>query len=152
MSQPSLRLYCELLWDCLAFYVARCTAVVEPSWSLPLYEGCNRLLPLSPRLSSLRPQLPRIVPPGPSMAQVASQDSVVSNSARRLEVLCNCINHVFDNKISDARKVGLWAWVSCGMFHILNRRKFYTKIALNLLTSKCKLSKFILTFCANPCE
>ncbi|CAN7999101.1 unnamed protein product [Ixodes hexagonus] len=59
---------------------------------------------LGSKLSSLRPQLPRIVPPGPSMAQVASQDSVVSNSARRLEVLCNCINHVFDNKISDARK------------------------------------------------
>lgn len=30
--------------------------------------------------------------------------NIVSNSARRLEVLRNCINCIFDNKISDARK------------------------------------------------
>ncbi|KAK8765809.1 hypothetical protein V5799_031582 [Amblyomma americanum] len=61
---------------------------------------------LGSKLSSLRPQLPRIVPAGPPMSQVCSQDprSLVNNSARRLEVLCNCINYIFDNKISDARK------------------------------------------------
>lgn len=58
------------------------------------------------KLSSLRPQLPRIVPTGPPMSQVCAQDpqSLINNSARRLEVLCNCINYIFDNKISDARK------------------------------------------------
>ncbi|KAL1427201.1 hypothetical protein MTO96_017698 [Rhipicephalus appendiculatus] len=61
---------------------------------------------LGSKLSSLRPQLPRIVPAGPPMSQVCSQDprALVNNSARRLEVLCNCINYIFDNKISDARK------------------------------------------------
>ncbi|XP_070391724.1 myotubularin-related protein 13 isoform X5 [Dermacentor albipictus] len=61
---------------------------------------------LESKLSSVRPQLPRIVPAGPPMSQVCSQDprSLVNNSARRLEVLCNCINYIFDNKISDARK------------------------------------------------
>lgn len=61
---------------------------------------------LGSKLSSLRPQLPRIVPAGPPMSQVCAQDprSLLNNSARRLEVLCNCINYIFDNKISDARK------------------------------------------------
>lgn len=61
---------------------------------------------LGSKLSSLRPQLPRIVPTGPLMSQVCAQDpqSLINNSARRLEVLCNCINYIFDNKISDARK------------------------------------------------
>ncbi|GLH15254.1 Myotubularin-related protein 13 [Gryllus bimaculatus] len=56
------------------------------------------------KLSSLRPQQPRIVPMGPHISHVYDSRHSVSNSARRLEVLRNCINCIFENKISDARK------------------------------------------------
>lgn len=59
---------------------------------------------LKVRLSSLRPQQPRIVPMGPHIAHSYDSRHSVSNSARRLEVLRNCINCIFENKISDARK------------------------------------------------
>ncbi|KAK7870000.1 hypothetical protein R5R35_011968 [Gryllus longicercus] len=59
---------------------------------------------LKVRLSSLRPQQPRIVPMGPHISHVYDSRHSVSNSARRLEVLRNCINCIFENKISDARK------------------------------------------------
>lgn len=58
---------------------------------------------LKSMLSSLKPVLPRIVPMGPPISSL-SDSSLVSNSARRLEVLRNCINCIFENKISDARK------------------------------------------------
>jgi len=47
------------------------------------------------------------VPMGLSAEQVKSQfdaNEFVINSARRLEVMRNCVNCIFDNKISDARK------------------------------------------------
>lgn len=56
------------------------------------------------RLSSLRPIQPRIVPVGSHISNLNENKNVVSNSARRLEVLRNCVNCIFDNKISDARK------------------------------------------------
>ncbi|XP_018572477.1 myotubularin-related protein 13 isoform X2 [Anoplophora glabripennis] len=59
---------------------------------------------LKSRLSSLRPIQPRIVPMGPNISNLNDNKNVVSNSARRLEVLRNCINCIFENKISDARK------------------------------------------------
>ncbi|XP_064480386.1 myotubularin-related protein 13-like isoform X2 [Ornithodoros turicata] len=59
---------------------------------------------LGSKLTTLRPLLPRIVPMGPAAGQIVDNRTVVTNSARRLEVLCNCINYIFDNKISDARK------------------------------------------------
>ncbi|VEN53895.1 unnamed protein product [Callosobruchus maculatus] len=56
------------------------------------------------RLASLRPIQPRIVPMGPSISNLNENKNLVSNSARRLEVLRNCVNCIFENKISDARK------------------------------------------------
>ncbi|CAG9832784.1 unnamed protein product [Diabrotica balteata] len=56
------------------------------------------------RLSSLRPIQPRIVPMGPNISSISDNKNIISNSARRLEVLRNCINFIFENKISDARK------------------------------------------------
>jgi myotubularin-related protein 5/13 len=55
-------------------------------------------------LASLRPIQPRIVPMGPHISNLNENKNIVSNSARRLEVLRNCINCIFENKISDARK------------------------------------------------
>ncbi|XP_025829760.1 myotubularin-related protein 13 isoform X2 [Agrilus planipennis] len=59
---------------------------------------------LKTRLSSLRPIQPRIVSMGPHISTLNENKDIVSNSARRLEVLRNCINCIFENKISDARK------------------------------------------------
>ncbi|KAI1296516.1 Myotubularin-related protein 13 [Halotydeus destructor] len=58
-----------------------------------------------------RPSLPRepkpqIVPIGPQLAMTGDFNTglLIANSARRLEVVRNCINCIFENKISDARK------------------------------------------------
>ncbi|XP_039295345.1 LOW QUALITY PROTEIN: myotubularin-related protein 13 [Nilaparvata lugens] len=59
---------------------------------------------LQARLSSLKPIPPRIVPVGSHVSIVNDPRHSVSNSARRLEVLRNCINCIFENKIADARK------------------------------------------------
>lgn len=50
------------------------------------------------------PSAPRFVPMGPPPSGLQDSRHVFTNSARRLEVLRNCINCIFDNKISDARK------------------------------------------------
>ncbi|MPC33192.1 Myotubularin-related protein 13 [Portunus trituberculatus] len=47
---------------------------------------------------------PRIVPMGPHISSLQSGRGIVSSSARRLEVMRNCVNCIFENKISDARK------------------------------------------------
>lgn len=47
---------------------------------------------------------PRLVPMGPPPSGLQDSRHLFTNSARRLEVLRNCINCIFDNKISDARK------------------------------------------------
>lgn len=59
---------------------------------------------LKSRLASLRPIQPRIVPMGQHISNLNDAKNILTNSARRLEVLRNCINCIFDNKISDARK------------------------------------------------
>ena len=46
----------------------------------------------------------RFVPMGPPLTGLQDSRHLFTNSARRLEVLRNCINCIFDNKISDARK------------------------------------------------
>eukprot|EP00105_Crassostrea_gigas_P044502 XP_019928650.1 PREDICTED: myotubularin-related protein 13 isoform X4 [Crassostrea gigas] len=51
----------------------------------------------------LRPHQVRIVPMGTPITALVDRQRIVDNNARRLEVLRNCINFVFDNKISDAR-------------------------------------------------
>ena len=57
------------------------------------------------RLNQVRPQQPRIVPMGPHVTSARDHSTVVSTNVRRLEVLRNCVNFIFENKISDARKV-----------------------------------------------
>ena len=54
---------------------------------------------------NLRPNQVRIVPMGTPITALVDRQRIVDNNARRLEVLRNCINFVFDNKISDARIV-----------------------------------------------
>ncbi|XP_052225213.1 myotubularin-related protein 13-like isoform X3 [Dreissena polymorpha] len=54
------------------------------------------------RLTSTRLQK-RIVPMGQAISTVGDRQKIVDNNARRLEVLRNCVNFIFDNKISDAR-------------------------------------------------
>lgn len=58
---------------------------------------------LKSMLSSLKPVSPHIVPMGPPISSLGDSN-LLSNSARRLEVLRSCINCIFENKISDARK------------------------------------------------
>lgn len=54
----------------------------------------------------MKPQQPRIVPMGPQVSWLENR-GLITNSTRRLEVLRNCVNCIFENKISDARKVKL---------------------------------------------
>lgn len=57
------------------------------------------------KLGSLKPITGRIVPMGIHISNVQdSRQQLLNNSARRLEVLKNCISCIFENKISDARK------------------------------------------------
>ncbi|KAJ2945310.1 hypothetical protein O0L34_g9397 [Tuta absoluta] len=60
----------------------------------------------NPKLSALRPPQPRIVSPGapPTGATELSQQLLVTNSARRLEVLRACIAAIFECRYADARK------------------------------------------------
>lgn len=48
--------------------------------------------------------MPRLVPMGPPVSGLQDSRHLFTNSARRLEVLRNCISCIFENKISDARK------------------------------------------------
>ena len=67
-----------------------------------LYLLCS----LSFRFCALRPSAPRIVPIGAHISSIAGRNGmVVTTNARRLEVLRSCVGFIFDNKISDARKV-----------------------------------------------
>ncbi|KFM81049.1 Myotubularin-related protein 13, partial [Stegodyphus mimosarum] len=59
---------------------------------------------LRAKLSAIKPQQPRIVPVGPQASSWLDNRGLVTNSARRLEVLRSCVNCIFENKISDARK------------------------------------------------
>ncbi|XP_055899918.1 myotubularin-related protein 13-like isoform X1 [Biomphalaria glabrata] len=54
------------------------------------------------KLGSVRPNTMRIVPMGVSTS-TWGQQRTLENNARRLEVLKNCVNFIFDNKISDAK-------------------------------------------------
>ncbi|CAB3383072.1 Hypothetical predicted protein [Cloeon dipterum] len=57
------------------------------------------------RLNQMRLSPPRIVPMGSQVSNIQDNSrQIITNSARRLEVLKNCINCIFENKISDARK------------------------------------------------
>lgn len=55
------------------------------------------------RMTGLRAS-PRIVPMGPHLQSISDGRPVLTNTARRLEVLKTCVNYIFENKIVDARK------------------------------------------------
>ncbi|XP_052066679.1 myotubularin-related protein 13-like isoform X4 [Mytilus californianus] len=58
---------------------------------------------LKSKFSNMRPHQLRIVPIGPPSATLTERQRMVDNNARRLEVLRNCVNFIFENKISDGR-------------------------------------------------
>jgi myotubularin-related protein 5/13 len=58
---------------------------------------------LQSRLNTFR-HAPRIVPMGCHLQSISDGRPVVSNTARRLEVLKTCVSCIFENKIADARK------------------------------------------------
>lgn len=58
---------------------------------------------LRTKLQAMKPQQPHIVPMGIPITALEDNRSL-TNSARRLEVLRNCVTCIFENKISDARK------------------------------------------------
>lgn len=66
---------------------------------------CNHVYSIF-RLNNVRTQK-RIVPMGPAITTIIDRQKIVDNNARRLEVLRNCVNFIFENKISDARIVSL---------------------------------------------
>lgn len=47
----------------------------------------------------------RIIPMGPRLPEMLDMRSNLLNSARRLEVLRTCVAYIFENKITDARKL-----------------------------------------------
>lgn len=48
---------------------------------------------------------PRIVPIGPHLPSFNDGRPTVTHTARKMEVLRNCVNCIFENKIADARKI-----------------------------------------------
>ena len=63
------------------------------------YLNCH---PLSPVNTGHR--VPQFVPIGPSTSLISTVTTSTTNSARRLEVMKNCIKAIFENRISDAKK------------------------------------------------
>ena len=58
------------------------------------------------RPSPDRAQVRRVVPSGDASLHAQRTRTVNAASERRLEVLRNCVTLIFENKISDVRKVG----------------------------------------------
>ncbi|XP_051546862.1 myotubularin-related protein 5-like [Myxocyprinus asiaticus] len=54
----------------------------------------------------VKAELKGMVPSGPSLADIVDRNgNVLANSARRLEVVRNCITYIFDNKMLEAKKL-----------------------------------------------
>ncbi|KAM4615103.1 myotubularin-related protein 5 isoform 2-T2 [Polymixia lowei] len=54
----------------------------------------------------VRAELKGMVPSGPPLGDIVDRNgSVLANSARRLEVVRNCITYIFDNKMLEAKKL-----------------------------------------------
>ncbi|TSK13320.1 Myotubularin-related protein 5 [Bagarius yarrelli] len=54
----------------------------------------------------VRSEVKEMVPSGPPLADISDRNgSVLANSARRLEVVRNCIMYIFDNKMLEAKKL-----------------------------------------------
>uniref|UniRef100_A0A669BZ04 SET binding factor 1 n=1 Tax=Oreochromis niloticus TaxID=8128 RepID=A0A669BZ04_ORENI len=55
---------------------------------------------------AVKPELKSMVPSGPPLATAAlGNGNVMANSARRLEVVRNCITYIFENKMLEAKKL-----------------------------------------------
>ena len=78
---------------------------VEPLHNVHMF--IFSIFPCFIRINQMRPLQPRIVPLGHHISSSSAKYGSFGNSTRRLEVLRNCIMFIFDNKISDARKVRL---------------------------------------------
>ncbi|CAH1786112.1 unnamed protein product [Owenia fusiformis] len=88
------------------------------------------------RMTKTRPQQPRIVPMGASVSQ-SSDKSIVSSNARRLEVLRNCVAFIFENKITDARKI--FPAVLRAMKSKMARLALTHELAYHVQTNKAQL-------------
>ncbi|XP_031415031.2 myotubularin-related protein 5, partial [Clupea harengus] len=54
----------------------------------------------------VRPEMKNLVPSGPTLVEFVDRvGTALANSARRLEVVRNCINYIFDNKMLEAKKL-----------------------------------------------
>lgn len=54
----------------------------------------------------VKPELKEMVPSGPPLSDSVDRNgSILANSARRLEVVRNCITYIFDNKMLEAKKL-----------------------------------------------
>ncbi|XP_030630678.1 myotubularin-related protein 5 [Chanos chanos] len=54
----------------------------------------------------VKAELKRMVPSGPPLGDIVDRNgNVLANSARRLEVVRNCITYIFDNKMLEAKKL-----------------------------------------------
>jgi myotubularin-related protein 5/13 len=60
---------------------------------------------LQTRITSLNRKNPRIIPLGPSLSIYNDGRLSLSHTVRKMEVIKNCVNCIFENKISDARKI-----------------------------------------------
>lgn len=55
---------------------------------------------------AVKPELKSMVPSGPPLGDVVDRNgNVMANSARRLEVVRNCITYIFENKMLEAKKL-----------------------------------------------
>ena len=71
------------------------------------HEMCIHRSPSPPKnAKALKQDVPQFVPIGPSTSLMSDANSLhpITNSARRLEVMKNCIKCIFENKITDAKK------------------------------------------------
>ncbi|CAJ0956528.1 unnamed protein product [Ranitomeya imitator] len=58
-----------------------------------------------------------IVPAGSPVVSIVDKSSTVFNSARRLEVVRNCISYIFENKILETEKLYCCHWCSNMLMH-----------------------------------
>ncbi|CAI5637564.1 myotubularin-related protein 5 isoform X1 [Oreochromis niloticus] len=55
---------------------------------------------------AVKPELKSMVPSGPPLGDIVDRNgNVMANSARRLEVVRNCITYIFENKMLEAKKL-----------------------------------------------
>jgi myotubularin-related protein 5/13 len=60
---------------------------------------------LQTRLTSMNRKNPRIIPLGPTLSTFNDGRLSLTHTVRKMEVIKNCVNCIFENKISDARKI-----------------------------------------------